>query len=325
MAINDLFKEWADEECTSCVPLAANGSNRQYYRVCGTSRHCIGAVNPDIRENRAFCYFSRLFHQAGLPVPELYAVSGSVDCYLQQDLGDMTLYQMLQSKKESGTPFDDEVVEQYRMVLADLVRFQDMGRQADYSYAYPRADFDKQSIQWDLNYFKYYYLKTSSVAFDEQMLEDDFQRLITYLLEVDCGYFLYRDFQPRNIMLADGRRYYIDYQGGRRGAAQYDVASLLYSAKSEMPAALREELLEYYISLRPTIDADEFREHYYAYVLVRLLQAMGAYGFRGRIEGKAYFLESIPLAKRNLAQLLQEHPLNIVPYLNQILAQLAIL
>ncbi|MCQ2297173.1 MAG: phosphotransferase [Bacteroidales bacterium] len=321
----DLFQCWAGEPCLNCSPISANGSNRQYYRLTGQNHSCMAAVNPDLRENRAFCYYSRVFFEKGLRVPELYAVSASEDCYLQQDLGDDTLYQLLQTKKSLGTPFDDEVVSLYRQVLSDLAHIQVAGKDADFSYSYPRPDFDWQSIQWDLNYFKYYFLKTSGVAFDEQLLEDDFQQLIHHLTDADCSFFLYRDFQSRNVMLYQGKPYYIDYQGGRRGAAQYDVASLLYSAKSELPEKLRDSLLDYYVSqLQGLVACDPiaFKDKYYSYVLVRILQAMGAYGFRGLFERKEYFLQSIPLAKKNLKHLLDTHPQDYIPYLSEVLNKL---
>ena len=318
----DLFKKWAGEQCLTCEPLGANGSNRLYYRMKGATQGCIGAYNPDKRENKAFCYYSKEFTQLGLPVPELYAEGEDGEIYLQQDLGDHTLYEKLQQDKSFG----EELVKLYQQVLSDLVRFQIGGKNLDFSYAYPRGAFDHQSMQWDLNYFKYYFLKTSSVGFDEQLLEDDFQTLIQYLLEENCSYFMYRDFQARNIMLIDGKPIYIDYQGARKGAAQYDVASLLYSAKSEIPEERRTELLNYYIeqlSAKVDIDIDKFREHFYGYVLIRILQAMGAYGFRGYFERKEYFLQSVPLAKNNLRNLLINHPLPInISYLNKTLIRL---
>lgn len=323
--VSALYGQWSGQSCQTCEPLAANGSNRRYYRLGVDGRSVIAAVNPDLRENRAFCYYSRFFHERGICVPELYAVAEDETCYLQEDLGDTTLYQFVQSQKECGQPFGEPVVALYRDVLADLARIQVVGRSADFRHSYPRQAFDRQSIQWDLNYFKYYFLKTSTVAFDEQLLEDDFQLLTDKLLSADCGYFLYRDFQARNVMLVGGRPYYIDYQGGRRGAAQYDVASLLYSAKSELPETLRTSLLEYYIdklSELEDVDRGEFVDMYYTYVLVRILQTLGAYGFRGMFERKDYFLQSIPFAKANLRRLLSEHPQKEIVYLSDLLMKL---
>ena len=184
----------------------------------------------------------------------------------------------------------------------------DGARVVDFRLAYPRAAFDEQSMLWDLNYFKYHFLKLAHVPFNEQRLEDDFHRLIAHLLSADTGYFLYRDFQSRNILLRDGAPWFVDYQGGRRGAAQYDVASLLYDAKADVPEEVRERLLEGYLAgftrLAGT-DRSRFLETYRGHVLVRIVQAMGAYGYRGFFERKVRFLESVPYAARNVAGLLR--------------------
>jgi len=185
-----------------------------------------------------------------------------------------------------------------------LPRFQvEAGKDLNYKVCYPRASFDRQSIAWDLNYFKYYFLRLAGVPFNEQALEADFSRLTKLLLAAPHDYFLYRDFQSRNVMLRDGAPYFLDYQGGRRGALQYDIASLLFDGKADLPTALRQELLDYYLDcLAKHIDVkrDAFMEHYYAYVYVRIMQALGAYGFRGFYERKPHFLQSVPYALKNL-------------------------
>ena len=214
-----LFADWAGEECTECFALGANGSNRHYYRMIGAKHRCIGAVATDIRENEAFFSFSRHFFAKGMPVPELFAVSSDRMHYLQEDLGDQTLYGLLHDKRCKGGGFDTEMLGLYQQALADLAAIQLAGADLEFSMAYPRAAFDRQSIFWDLNYFKYFYLKLTATPFDEQLLEDDFGRLAAFLLEADSNYFLYRDFQGRNIMVKEDRLYYIDYQGGRRGAS----------------------------------------------------------------------------------------------------------
>jgi hypothetical protein len=207
------------------------------------------------------------------------------------------------------------VVESYRRVLEILPRFQiEAGRDLNYKVCYPRASFDRQSINWDLNYFKYYFLRLAGIPFNEQALEQDFTRLTKFLLSADHDYFLYRDFQSRNIMLHDNKPFFVDYQGGRRGALQYDVASLLYDAKADLPPGLRQELLDHYLdNLRNYIPLtrEAFMQHYHAFVYVRLMQAFGAYGFRGFYERKAHFLQSVPYALKNLRWLLHNVTLPI--------------
>ena len=202
----------------------------------------------DIREeNVAFLEFSRHFRRHGLPVPEIYAEDLAHGAYLEQDLGDTTLFEFL-SQHRSGATVAAPAVEAYRKVVALLPRFQiEAARDLNYKVCYPRASFDRQSIAWDLNYFKYYFLRLAGIPFNEQALEDDFSRLTKFLLSANRDYFLYRDFQSRNIMLCGGDPFFLDYQGGRKGALQYDIASLLYDAKADLPPDLRQQLLDLYL------------------------------------------------------------------------------
>lgn len=321
--LKQLFAQWAGKPCAECLAIGAGGSSRRYFRLSGKGKTAIGCIADDIRENEAFFAYSRHFHAKGMPVPELYAVADDRRHYLQQDLGDQTLYGLLFDKKRQGGGFDPEMLALYRQALADLAAIQQAGADLDFSVAYPRAAFDRRSILWDLNYFKYYFLKLNHVPFDEELLENDFDRLADRLLVADCNYFLYRDFQGRNIMVAD-KLYYIDYQGGRRGAAQYDVASLLYSAKSDIPEVIRTELLNHYLDVRG-LKGDARRQwlaDFWFYLLVRILQTLGAYGYRGLYERKPYFIESIPLALANLRRLVESHPelLADLPQLQQIVS-----
>ncbi len=279
------------------------GSGRLIVRLANDSVSAIGIVHGVREENKAFVEFSRHFRCHGLPVPEIYAEDLSQGAYLEEDLGDTTLFQFL-SAHRTGTQIAPEVVEAYRKVVETLPRFQvEAGRDLNYRRCYPRSSFDRQSIAWDLNYFKYYFLRLAGVSFHEQAMEKDFNRLTRFLLSADRGYFLYRDFQSRNIMLHQGRPYFLDYQGGRRGALQYDIASLLFDGKADLPPELRQHLLEHYLDALGgfvELDREKFLHHYYAYVYVRILQALGAYGFRGYYERKAHFLQSIPYALKNL-------------------------
>lgn len=279
------------------------GSGRIIVRVAGGRNSSIGILYPVREENTAFLEFSRHFRRHGLPVPEIYAEDLDRGAYLEQDLGDVTLFEFLSGHRK-GERIGPEAVEAYRRTVRMLPRFQvEAGRDLNYKVSYPRASFDQQSIAWDLNYFKYYFLRLAGVPFNEQALEDDFGTLTQLLLSADHGYFLYRDFQSRNVMLVDGAPYFLDYQGGRKGALHYDIASLLYDGKADLPPELRQELLDYYIDCLQEhlrIERAAFMEHYYAYVYVRIMQALGAYGFRGFYERKAHFLQSVPYALRNL-------------------------
>ena len=290
------------------------GSGRKVIRLASDRFSAIGILYDVREENVAFLEFSRHFRRHHLPVPEIYAEDLDQGAYLEEDLGDVTLFDFL-SKNRAGDSVSPQAVESYRKVVAVLPRFQvEAGRDLNYKVCYPRASFDRQSIAWDLNYFKYYFLRLAGIPFNEQALEDDFSRLTKFLLSVGRDYFLYRDFQSRNVMLRDGQPFFVDYQGGRRGALQYDIASLLYDAKADLPPELRLQLLDHYLDeLAGFVDLgrDAFMQHYYAYVYVRIMQALGAYGFRGFYERKVHFLQSVPYALKNLRWLLEHVQLPI--------------
>jgi aminoglycoside/choline kinase family phosphotransferase len=300
-----LFEQHFHAAPQSIAPVQGQlgGSGRAILRLTGAGYTAIGIVNPVREENIAFLEFSRHFRRHGLPVPQIYADDLNEGAYLEEDLGSTTLYEFLGAHR-SGDVIAPEVVEAYRKVVIALPRFQVIaGRDLNYKVCYPRASFDRQSIAWDLNYFKYYFLRLAGIPFNEQALEDDFGRLTRFLLTADHDYFLYRDFQSRNIMLREGEPWFLDYQGGRRGALQYDIASLLFDGKADLPPALRQQLFDLYLdALRQHIPVDRaaFLHHYHAYVYVRIFQALGAYGFRGFYERKAHFLQSVPYALKNL-------------------------
>jgi len=283
------------------------GSGRKIIRLANERHSAIGILYSVREENIAFLEFSRHFRRHGLPVPEIYAEDLGHDAYLEQDLGDQTLFDLL-SANRNADDIADQAVEAYGKAISLLPRFQiEAGRDLNYKVCYPRGSFDRQSIAWDLNYFKYYFLKLAGIPFNEQALENDFSRLTKFLLTAERDYFLYRDFQSRNILLPGGEPYFVDYQGGRKGALQYDVASLLYDAKADLPADLRLNLLDYYLdALSDFLPSarKKFLEHYYAYVYIRMMQAFGAYGFRGFYERKTHFLQSVPFALKNLRWLL---------------------
>ena len=291
-----------------------SGSGRRIIRLSSEKISAIGILYDVREENVAFLEFSRHFRRHGLPVPEIYAEDLSHGAYLEEDLGNTTLFEFLSDHRD-GASIAPEATAAYRKVVAVLPRFQvEAGRDLNYKVCYPRASFDRQSIAWDLNYFKYYFLRLAGILFNEQALEHDFGRLTKLLLSASRDYFLYRDFQSRNIMLRDGQPFFLDYQGGRKGALQYDIASLLYDAKADLPPDLRQQLLDHYLdSLAGFLDLDRtvFMQYYYAYVYVRIMQALGAYGFRGFYERKEHFLQSVPYALINLRWLLHNVELPI--------------
>lgn len=307
--LKNLFETWSGEELQVISSLPQSGSYRRYYRISGNSKSAVGVVNPDHKENNAFMTFTKHFKSIGLSVPEFYLDDKKSGTYLIEDLGDVSLFSFL-SENKNHKEFPEKVTSYYKNSLEHLIRFQfDGSKGLDYSVCYPRNSFDKQSIMWDLNYFKYYFLKLTQTVFDEQLLENDFNKFAEFLLSTDMNNFMYRDFQSRNILIKDEKLYFIDYQGGRKGALQYDVASLLYDAKADLPQKIRDELVEFYIQIsinKTKINREEFLRYYHGYILIRILQAMGAYGFRGLYEKKVHFLKSIPFAIKNLNWLLDK-------------------
>lgn len=301
--VERLFKSWSNESVANLIPIAASGSNRKYYRLVGKSVTAIAVYNPDRKENNAFISLVDHFYKKGLSVPKIYSSDLNNNIYLQEDLGDLTLFDLLQEER-SADSIPSKIIEYYKQSLSLLPKFQiEAADDLDYSVCYPRAEFDKQAMMWDLNYFKYYFIKLAGIQFDEQKLEDDFNKFTNFLLQTDTENFVYRDFQSRNIMIKDDRLFFIDFQGGRKGALQYDVASLLFSSKSNIPKELRDELLEHYlteVNKYKKVHAEEFKKYYHGYALLRILQAMGAYGYRGFYERKDHFLKSIPYALKTL-------------------------
>src|SRR5690348_2231618 len=283
--LKELFERHFGSPVETVKPVQGElgGSGRTILRLTAGPTSAIGVLYGVREENIAFLEFSKHFRRHGLPVPEIYEQSVNQGAYLEEDLGDTTLFEFL-SKNRSGDEIAPQVVEAYRKVVELLPRFQvEAARDLSYQYCYPIASFDRQSIAWDLNYFKYYFLRLAGIPFNEQALEDDFSRLSEFLLQADGDYFLYRDFQSRNVLLRDACPWFVDYQGGRKGAPQYDIASLLFDSKADLPPELRQQLLEDYLGrlsdfLR--LERDVFMRYYYSYVYVRLMQALGAYGFR---------------------------------------------
>jgi aminoglycoside/choline kinase family phosphotransferase len=293
----------------------------------GEGTGCIGVVSPDPLITRAFLKFTGHFRSMGLNVPELFAVEEEKGLYLLEDFGDLALKHIVDQTREAGS-FPGEAVPYYHKALQHLLRFQLDGHVGmDYSVCVPRPKFDRQSVLWDLNHFKYFFLKLTGIQFDEQKLEDDFQTFAGFLMKAGSSHFLYRDFQSRNILVRDEELYFIDYQGGRMGALQYDLASLLFEARVDLSPDLRKELLHHYLDLlgkKNRKEAEDFLKYYHGFVLIRILQAMGAYGINGIIENIPLFLQSIPFAIKNIGWLLDESLIpEGMPELTQCLQQIA--
>ena len=314
--LRKLFEQHFRVPPTRVQPLQGElgGSGRKIIRLASDTQSAVGILYGVREENIAFLEFSQHFRRHGLPVPEIYAADLDEGAYLEEDLGDTTLFEFL-SRNRSAANIAPEVVEAYRKTVAVLPRFQvQAGRDLDYSVCYPCGSFDGQSIAWDLNYFKYYFLRLAAIPFSEQALENDFRRLTEFLLSAPRDYFLYRDFQSRNVLLRNGEPYFVDYQGGRKGALQYDIASLLFDAKADLPPDIRQQLLDDYLDCLSgflDLDREAFLHYYYAYVYVRIMQALGAYGFRGFYERKTHFLQSVPYALKNVRWLLHNVKLPI--------------
>ncbi len=321
-----LFQKWSDHKVNSITQLLGSGSNRKYFRICGNNKSAIGVFNENRKENKAFIYLTKHFHKHKLNVPKIYSSNLIKGIYLLEDLGDETLYTYLTSKRK-GNEFPEEVLHYYKKAIDELIKFQIKGYiNLDFSICYPRAAFDKQSIMWDLNYFKYHFVKFFDINFDEQLLENDFNLFTKFLLQAKSDYFMYRDFNSRNIMIKNEELYFIDYQGGRKGALQYDLASLLIDSKANIPEIFRKELLDYYlhsINKIKKINTSEFLKHYDGFILIRLLQMLGAYGYRGLYEGKSHFIQSIPYAIKHVEKVLKKIKTKLkIPELISILEQL---
>ena len=323
--LESLFRSYTGVEAENCLKLTPSGSRRRYCRLTSGGISLIGVTGTDKDENRAFIALAKHFRSKGIRVPEVYAVSEDGMCYLQQDLGDRLLYDALADARAAGE-YDPLQRDLLLRAISALPSIQVEGaRGLDFSVCYPTASFDARTVDFDLNYFKYCYLKPSPVEFNEERLQDDFDRLREDLLSEIPDTFMYRDFQARNIMLHEGDLWFIDFQGGRRGPLYYDVASFVWQARARYPEDLKRALVDTYLDALEKymeVDRDAFRSHLRTFVLFRTLQVLGAYGFRGKIEKRAHFLESIPYALENLRELLAE-PFERYPYLSGVLGELA--
>jgi aminoglycoside/choline kinase family phosphotransferase len=304
--IKDLFTTYKNAEIISIDKLPQSGSDRIYFRIHTDEGPYIATYNENVKENITFFNFSTHFKKSNNPVPEIYIVNDSKTMYIQQDFGDESLLHKLEKHG-----INDYVYSLFQKSLKKLARLQIKGdKNLDYDWAITSKEFGKQAIMSDLLYFKYYFLDTLKIAYDKEKLINDFEALSSYLNHVKHKYFMFRDFQSRNIFIKDDNVHFIDYQGGMKGALQYDVASLLWQAKANLPDDWKNSLLYYYMDrvdeiLKKPLDRKQFESQYNGYVMIRLLQVLGAYGFRGLFERKAHFLISIPLALNNLKWFLE--------------------
>ncbi len=324
--LKSLYTQATDALPDKIVELTGSGSNRRYFRLEGSKGTYIGVIGESVEENKAFIKLANRFADRGLPVPRVVAVTDGRDAYLQEYLGDTLLFDAIASGRSSGV-FSEEEKRLLTTTIRSLADIQYRGADGlDFNICYPLPEFCRRTVMWDLNYFKYNFLKLSGIQFNESLLEDDFERLADYLLAEKSSTFMYRDFQSRNVMIKDGQPWFIDFQGGRKGPAHYDVASFLWQAKANIPAGLRDELIDEYLdsaSRYAEIDRDKFRERLQHVVLFRLMQVLGAYGFRGLFEKKAHFMESIPPALTKVRELIAANGFECYPALTDILGRLA--
>ncbi|MBO9573783.1 MAG: phosphotransferase, partial [Chitinophagaceae bacterium] len=298
-----------------------SGSDRLYFRIYSTDKSFIATFGKNIKENDTFIYFSKHLRSCGSPVPEILAVNDDKTIYIQEDFGDVSLLNKLEELGKS-----DEVYALFQSSLKQLAHLQIAGDQnLDYSRCITSREFGRQAIMSDLLYFKYYFLDTLQLPYNKEQLLEEFEQLATYLTQSGYKYFMFRDFQSRNIMVENGNVHFIDFQGGMKGALQYDVASMLWQAKAELSDEWKSTLLDYYIDcveeqLSAPVDRKNFKGQYNGYVLIRLLQVLGAYGFRGLFERKAHFLTSIPLALKNLRSYLEINASQPIPSLGGVVS-----
>jgi len=325
-ALSHLYKSWYGEDVRAFKAFPPSGSNRRYYRMISDQASAIGVVNPDYKENEAFIHMTRFFRNERINVPALLGEDLHHDVYLTEDLGDTTLFKLITQNSDDPVG-DPEVREKIRQAIRELARIQVVaGKKMDFSVCYPHSRFHKDSMRFDLNYFREQFLDQIGMDYHREQLEEDFQRLAEIILEADQDHFMYRDFQSRNVMVYQNDVYFIDYQGGRKGPLQYDLAAFLYQARARFPESFRKQMIDYYLKvarLLTPIDEDAFRKYFYPVALLRVLQTLGAYGLRGLKERKQHFIESIPFALENLGSLYRVTPeLSDLPELKKIIRQL---
>ena len=320
-----LFHQYTGHEAQTCRQLTPAGSPRRYYRLSTDKQSLIGAVGTSLCENKAFFAIARQMRNQGLNVPEIYAISDDHMRYLQEDLGDTSLFDLLSEAQHRGE-YNDKIMETLRVVMRTLPDIQwSTAKDFDFKACHPSPELNQRGVQWDLHYFKYCFLKATGIEFNEEQLEDDFEHFATTLLQDKDQCFMYRDFQSRNIMIRDGKPWFIDFQGGRRGPIEYDLVSFLWQARARFTPTMRQELIAEYLNSAKryrSFNEETFNQRLQYFILFRTLQVLGAYGFRGYFEHKAHFVQSIPMAIDNLRTLLAENKFTELPYLCKILKEM---
>lgn len=307
--LEKLFEEHFGAAPKDVQQLPASGSDRKYYRLSNDTNSAIGTHNPNTAENRSYFYFTQLFTKHEINIPEVYKISKDKKSYLQQDLGNVSLFNKLEQEG-----YTDEVRKSFHDAIRELVKVQWMaGREADFKQCFATKQFDEKAIMADLLYFKYYFADLQNVNYDKALLVEEMELLSRELGRVQPQMLMYRDFQSRNIMLHENKAWLIDYQGAMQGPPQYDIASFLWQAKAQLPEAWKEDLLNGYITAindLPIAKMDEvhFRRGYAQFVLLRIMQVLGAYGYRGLLQRKPHFISSIGPALKNLETFLSDNP-----------------
>lgn len=325
--LNILYRSKFGCDPASVTPLAGSASNRRYYRMSSSSGVCVGVVGQDKAENHAFITLARHFRSKGINVPEVFAASGDGLRYIQEDLGDEVILDRYRRALSTGEGVD-EAERLLCRAVACLPKIQFEGAEGlDFDICYPQPEFDMRMLMFDLNYFKYCFLKPSGLEFNEVRLQDDFERFAADLLSFssDVPTFLYRDFNSRNVMVSGGEPYFIDFQGGRKGPVHYDVASFIWHARSGFSGELRGRMLDAYmdaLSEYMSVEKDRFMDELRLFILFRTMQVLGAYGFRGMVEQKAAFMTAVPQALKQLQEVLP-HVAECYPYMAEVLDRLA--
>jgi aminoglycoside/choline kinase family phosphotransferase len=322
-----LYKDVFAAEPSGCVQLTGSASNRKYFRVSAEPYGCVGVIGTDVDENRAFIAIAEHFRSKGINVPAVLGVSQDYGTYIQQDLGDDILFNLYTKARRSGEGIE-YVEELLCRTMAMLPKIQFEGADGlDFNICYPQPSFDRRMIMFDLNYFKYCFLKLSGLEFNEILLQDEFEKFADDLLEHDSDTFLYRDFNARNVMISEGVPYFIDFQGGRRGPIYYDVASFVFHSRADYPTELQQRMMECYFSelkKYTAVDKADFYRMTDMFRLLRILQTLGAYGFRGLVEKKADFVAAIPLTLSHL-KTLSGNVTKKYPYMSEVLSRMAAL